>query len=100
MIEEETDRLTELIENLLDATRLQSGTLSLNRSDLVLAKTTERVVERFTVQAPRHQFVVEIPEDFPVIMGDEDRLEQVMYNLLSNAIKFTPMMELLSLTLP
>jgi signal transduction histidine kinase len=90
VIEDETDRLTELIENLLDATRLQSGTLSLNRSDLGLGYTTKRVVERFTVQAPRHQFVVDFPEDFPVIMGDEDRLEQVLYNLLSNAVKYSP----------
>jgi len=90
VIEDETDRLTELIENLLDATRLQSGTLSLNRSDLALGHTAERVVERFTVQAPRHQFVVDFPKDFPVIMGDEDRLEQVLYNLLSNAVKYSP----------
>ncbi len=90
VIEDEADRLTELIENLLDATRLQSGTLSLNRSDLGLGYTTKRVVERFTVQAPRHQFVVDFPEDFPVIMGDEDRLEQVLYNLLSNAVKYSP----------
>lgn len=90
VIEDETDRLTELIENLLDATRLQSGTLSLNRSDIVIGKTAERVVERFTVQAPRHKFVVDLPKDFPVIMGDEDRLEQVMYNLLSNAVKYSP----------
>ncbi|MBE9474497.1 MAG: GAF domain-containing protein [Chloroflexi bacterium] len=90
VIEDETDRLTELIENLLDATRLQSGTLSLSRSDLALGHTAERVVERFTVQAPRHQFVVDFPEDFPVIMGDEDRLEQVLYNLLSNAVKYSP----------
>lgn len=90
VIEDEADRLTELIENLLDATRLQSGTISLNRSDLALAHTTERVVERFRVQSPQHVFMVDFPGDFPVIMGDEDRLEQVLYNLLSNAIKYSP----------
>lgn len=90
VIEDEADRLTELIDNLLDATRLQSGTISLHRSDLALANTTHRVVERFTVQSPHHEFVVDFPEDFPVIMGDEDRLEQVLYNLLSNAIKYSP----------
>lgn len=90
VIEDEADRLTELIENLLDATRLQSGTLSLNRTDLALEKTTQRVVERFTVQAPNHQFLLDFPEDFPVILGDEDRLEQVLYNLLSNAVKYSP----------
>lgn len=90
VIEDETDRLTELIDNLLDATRLQSGTISLNRSDLTFVNTTKRVVERFTVQSPRHDIVVDFPANFPVIMGDEDRLEQVLYNLLSNAIKYSP----------
>ena len=90
VIEDEADRLTELIENLLDATRLQSGTISLNRSDLAIKQTAERIVERFTIQAPNHKFVVKFDDDFPVIMGDEDRLEQVFYNLLSNAVKYSP----------
>jgi signal transduction histidine kinase len=90
VIEDEADRLTELIENLLDATRLQSGTISLNRSDLAIKDTAERIIERFTVQAPDHTFIMDFQDDFPVIMGDEDRLEQVLYNLLSNAVKYSP----------
>jgi len=90
VIEDEADRLTELIENLLDATRLQSGTLSLSRSDVALKHTVERVAERFRTQLTRHLIVLDFPEDFPVILCDEDRLEQVFYNLISNAIKYSP----------
>lgn len=90
VIEEEADRLTELIENLLDATRLQSGTLSLNRSDVALARTAERVAARFRTQLSRHAVVVDFPADFPVILCDENRIEQVFYNLLSNAVKYSP----------
>jgi signal transduction histidine kinase len=90
VIEEETDRLTELIENLLDVTRLQAGNLTLNRSDVSLNKTAERMAERFRTQTKNHTIVVDFPADFPVILADETRLEQVFSNLLSNAIKYSP----------
>lgn len=91
VIEEESDRLTELIDNLLEASRLQSGVFKLNTSDQVsfpqLAKST---VEKFESQTERHTFMVNFPEDFPSIWGDERRLAQVMNNLISNAIKYSP----------
>jgi len=90
VIEEEADRLTELIENLLDASRLQTGTLSLNRSDVALAQTAERIAARFRTQTNKHTIVVDMSPDFPVILADEKRLEQVFYNLLSNAVKYSP----------
>lgn len=90
VIEDEADRLTELIENLLDATRLQAGTLSLNRSEVALASMAERLADRFRTQTDSHAIVVDFPDNFPVILADEDRLEQVFYNLLSNAIKYSP----------
>jgi len=90
VIEEEADRLTELIENLLDASRLQAGALSVNLSDLSLKHLVERTVERFRTQTKLHQFEVDFPDNFPVIMADEDRIAQVLSNLISNAIKYSP----------
>ncbi len=90
VIEEEADHLTALIEDLLDASRLQAGGLKINRSDVALATLAERIVERFRTQSSQHTFVVDIPEDFPVILADEERLAQVLSNLLSNAIKYSP----------
>ena len=90
VIEEEADRLSRMVDDLLDASRLQAGGLSLNRSDVSLPTLTERLVERFRIQSKKHTIAADFPEDFPVILADENRLEQVLSNLISNAIKYAP----------
>ncbi len=90
VIEDEADRLTELIENLLDASRLQAGALSINLADVDLPALARRIAERFQTQSSRHSIVVSFPSDFPVVLADEDRLGQVLSNLISNAIKYSP----------
>jgi signal transduction histidine kinase len=90
VIEEETDRLTGLIENLLDASRLQAGGLKLNLCDLNFNTFAGKIVERFRTQTSKHSFNVDLPADFPILMVDENRLSQVLSNLLSNAIKYSP----------
>jgi signal transduction histidine kinase len=90
VIEEEADRLTGLIENLLDASRLQAGGLSISSSDVALDAIAKRIAERFQTQSSIHIINVDIPDNFPIINGDETRLEQVLSNLISNAIKYSP----------
>ncbi len=90
VIEEESDRLTQLIDNLLDASRLQAGALKLNISDVALNKLAAHVVEKFQVQAPSHQLTIDFPSDFPAVPADAVRIEQVINNLISNAIKYSP----------
>jgi len=90
VIEEEADRLTNMIENLLDASRLQAGGLTINPSDVDLNVLVERIAERFRTQSSIHSIVVDFPNNFPIVMGDEARLEQVLSNLVSNAIKYSP----------
>lgn len=90
VIEEEADHLTELIENLLDASRLQAGALAINPADVDLSALAQRIAERFQVQTGNHHLSVSFPPEFPVIMADEDRISQVLSNLISNAIKYSP----------
>lgn len=94
VIEEEADRLSKMIDDLLDASRLQAGGLSLKRADLSLPDLARRLAERFGTQSPKHTFVVDFPARFPVILADETRLEQVLSNLISNAIKYAPQGEI------
>jgi PAS domain S-box-containing protein len=90
VIEEEADRLGELIENLLDASRLQAGGMALKRSDVSIPELAQRMSRRMQTQTNRHQITANFPNDFPVILADENRLEQVLINLIGNAIKYAP----------
>lgn len=90
IIEEEADRLTELIENLLDASRLQAGGMSVNRSDVNIKTLITSIVEKQKIQLDTHHISIEMPDDLPVVLADEDRIFQVIDNLLSNAVKYSP----------
>lgn len=91
VIEEEADRLTDLIEDLLTASKIQAQRdLKLNLSEVWLDQLAERSVERFRKQTQQHQFRLTFPKDFPPIQGDEVQLRQVFDNLITNAIKYSP----------
>lgn len=91
VIEEEADRLTELIEDLLTASRIQAERgLSLMPGDMNIVEIVRRSVARFQTQTENHKFALDFPDDFPIVPGDETRFRQVVDNLLSNAIKYSP----------
>ncbi len=91
IIEDEADRLTHLVEDLLTASKIQAAReLNLNIGDTNLAQLATRSVARLEGQS-KHRFVLSFPPDFPVIQGDDMRLRQVIDNLLTNAIKYSPM---------
>ena len=89
VIEEEADRLSMLIENLLDATRLQAGIVTLKKTEVYLPQIAQRLAEKFQTQTENHTFKVTFSEAFPTIMADETRVEQVIRNLISNSIKYS-----------
>jgi signal transduction histidine kinase len=90
VILEEADRLNHLIDDLLDASRLEAGKLSLEIEQVALDELAERVTERFRTQTDAHDIGFDFVSHFPIVNGDPTRLEQVLKNLLSNAIKYSP----------
>ena len=91
VIEEEADNLNDLIDSLLEVSRLQAGTFRLEMSDdVLLTNIAASVARKLGRQSAKHQVAVYFDTDFPTIIGDERRLTQVLNNLVSNAIKYSP----------
>ncbi len=90
IIEEEADKLNELINNLLDASRLQAGGLKLQFAYLDLPSMAQKSVEKFRTQTDRHTFSIDFSSNFPPVRGDYERIREVLSNLISNAIKYSP----------
>lgn len=90
IIDEETDRLTELVENLLDSSRLQSGTLDIELRSVDLASLVEENIGRLLIRYP--QLVIRWKANSPdsLVGGDPKRLSQVIDNLIGNAAKYAP----------
>ncbi len=90
VIVEEADRLNKLIDNLLDASRLQAGALPLEMDQVALDALAARTARHLQIQTETHRIVADFPSDFPVVDGDPGRLAQVLDNLVSNSIKYSP----------
>jgi len=89
VIEDEADHLTAMVEDLLDATKLQSGGLTLHKTEVDLAELINDLTRKFTLQSEKHQITANLSADFPIIVADETRMNQLMSNLLTNAIKYS-----------
>jgi signal transduction histidine kinase/ActR/RegA family two-component response regulator len=83
---------SELIEDLLDVSRILRGKLSLNVAPVNLVVTVKEAMEtvRLAAEAKSIQITANLAEDVGLVSGDSTRLQQIVWNLLSNAVKFTP----------
>jgi len=86
------DRLSRLINDLLDLSKLEAGKMKMQPAAIDLREAIEAIVHVFTPAAEEKgiSLQVDAPERLPVLWADPDRLDQVLTNLVGNALKFTP----------
>jgi signal transduction histidine kinase len=90
IIDAQARRLGALIDDFLDARRLEQGKLELHRERVELAPLLREQADLFYGQSERHRLTLRVPPGPLAVRGDRDRLAQVIGNLLSNAIKYSP----------
>lgn len=89
IIEEEADRLTEIIDNLLDMSQIEAGALRIVPTPTQLRQLIREVVDEMRMRTEAHYFVVDLPPALPPVLADPRRIRQVLTNLIGNAIKHT-----------
>jgi len=92
IIKDESDRLTRLINDFLDISKIESGRMQWETVELSISEVIQTAINATQALAAQTNLKVkaEVSPDLPTIKCDKDRLVQVVTNLLSNAIKFTP----------
>ncbi|MDK8275972.1 MAG: HAMP domain-containing sensor histidine kinase [Peptoniphilus duerdenii] len=91
IIEKESDRLSKMVEDLLDFSRFISGRITLDKDTFNITSTVISVAKQMKLRANLNglEFITEIYPDIVITVGDENRIKQILINLLDNAIKFT-----------
>ena len=90
--EHEVDTMTQMVEELLELSRIESGRVPLRLSPTTIHKLLQTPIERFRGQARRDdiEITLEVADALPLVLADAERVQQVVNNLLHNALKFTP----------
>jgi len=92
MADRNINRLTSILNSLLDLSRIESGKIGMKFEELDLRGSIEFILSSLKPQADGKsiQLKMEIPEELPFVYGDREKVEQILTNLLGNALKFTP----------
>lgn len=92
VISSESERMARIVTDLLTLSKLDYGRMELRMTRFSLSDLLKKVANamRLTIQDSGHEMAVEAPDDLPNIVGDRERIEQVVVNILSNAVKYTP----------
>ncbi|NJN17007.1 MAG: GAF domain-containing protein [Oscillochloris sp.] len=86
----EAERLSQLVEDLLGVSRLEAGTVKLNRWTISLRQIVNELTTQLNTQLARHRMQIQMNRELPPIYADRDKIKQIIFNLLTNAIKYSP----------
>ncbi len=92
MVKQSADSLLTVINDILDFSKIEAGKFSLESTQFNLRETLEETIRTFSLRAGEKglELICDIPSNFPqLVLGDTERLRQVLVNLLGNAVKFT-----------
>jgi signal transduction histidine kinase len=89
-INKDARRLARLITDMLDLDRMESGRMTLNSEPVDFNRIVAEAAAQFRLSAADHPIELDLDRRLPVMMGDADRLTQVVNNLVSNAMKYSP----------
>ena len=90
IVDDQADHMHGLVVNLLDAGRIESGTLSVHPEPSEVADLVEAARSRFVSGGARHRVRIDLPDDLPPVLADHERIAQVIGTLLSNAARHSP----------
>ncbi len=90
VIDQESDRLIFLINDLLNISHLQSGKMKMNFAPVAPRRIAEEILALSKVQSEKHPLRLEIADDLPELLLDKEKMKEVLINLVSNAIKYSP----------
>ena len=90
IIEAQADRMEDLIGDLLDAGRIDTGTLSVDPVPAQVAALVDQARNTFLSGGARHAVVIDLPPELPAVLADERRIVQVLNNLFANAARHSP----------
>jgi PAS domain S-box-containing protein len=103
VIKTNIDRLSILVNDLLDVSRIESGQVALNFQPIDMREVVEEVIEVIQQRSEDElrpvSFDVNIPDDLPTIYGDAERVRQIVTNLVDNAYKYSPEESMVTITL-
>jgi signal transduction histidine kinase len=90
IIDEESDRLSRVMNRLLLAARITSGSSALTKEPLNIPALARKIVRRRRDISNQHHFKISFEKDLPPVMADTQMIEEVLDNLVDNAVKYSP----------